>query len=344
MTLISAINDHGHPIIISDRAISQQGTSNSILLPSTNEKTVRLTPVVDFNVKTIIIQEILCIGFSGAVSVIENLISDIQDFFLHRLAGLETLNELISTLEYATECSVVYMLGEHDDEGDQVLVLRTGNWLLDQSRPDLTVLSCGSGATDWNTQLLSSFSYLDDCEVTSKFCRQRILQACIAFLMKERLTAEHLLDGWGGGFDLVYYDNGKFQRLNDLAYAFYAIDISNPDKVLTPISIIHQKYIDGKVVIRHFEKKGFQIYIISEFNDKVPYTEENPDCVSREIISCIHLFDEKKHIKDLAVLFWDNNPEAEPVFYTKRDGKHFGLQFQKIYYDQLNEAVKNSMS
>ncbi|MBY0413024.1 MAG: hypothetical protein K2Q18_02610, partial [Bdellovibrionales bacterium] len=220
MTLISVINDHGFPIIISDRAISQQGTSTSILLPSTNEKSIKPTPVVDFNVKTIIIQEILCVGFSGLVSEIERLVSDIQDYFLHRPVTRKLLNELIPTLEYAKESSVVYVLSEYDEDYDQILVLRSGNWLLDQTRSNLDLLSCGSGARDWNAQFLSSTSYLDESEFNPLICRQKVLQTCISFLSTERITAQFLMDGWGGGFDLVYYENGKFKRLNDIAYAF----------------------------------------------------------------------------------------------------------------------------
>lgn len=342
MTLISVIYDHGYPLIVSDRAISQQGTSSSIILPTTNEKTIRPTPVTGFNVKTIIIQDVLCIGFSGIVSIIESLVSDIQDYFLHRAVTIEALNELLIMLEYANECSVAYVFA--DNKHDQFVIQRTGNWLLDQTRSNLDILSCGSGAREWNTQLLTSSSYLDDSEINPLFCRQRALQACISFMAKERITARNLLDGWGGGFDIVYYENGKFQRLNDVAYAFYVIDISNNDTILTPISIIHQRYTNGKVIIRHFETKGTQIYSISEFNDKLPYIEDDSNCLSKEVISCVHLFNGKNHTSDLAVLFWDNDVNAEPTLFTTRINDTFGIKFRKIYYDKLNEAVKSSMS
>lgn len=85
------INGYGFPIIISDRAISQSGSEQSIILPSTNNKTLIPTPVIDFNVKTIIIQDILCVGFARIVYDVKKMLAEIEDFFCHRTVGSDPL-------------------------------------------------------------------------------------------------------------------------------------------------------------------------------------------------------------------------------------------------------------
>ncbi|MHB1178651.1 MAG: hypothetical protein ACYCZO_10005, partial [Daejeonella sp.] len=85
-------------------------------------------------------------------------------------------------------------------------------------------------------------------------------------------------------------------------------------------------------------------YLIPEYNHKILSYEEDPNCVAKEIISCVHIFDGSTHRDDLAVLFWDTNPDAEPAFYTtKKDGK-FGVQFREEYIEKLNEAIKLFLS
>lgn len=344
MTLISVLNDCGNIIVVSDRAISQRGQFNNILLPSTNNYTISETPVVGYNVKTIIIKEILCIGFSGNVMEIESLISDVKDYFLHRQVYRETLLEIFEDSKDRYKCSVVYLLGAQGANRDQIFVLRSGSWLLNQSSVDFDVLSSGSGARDWTSEILSNLSLLREDSIDTKYSRQRVLLSCITFLAKERITPQLLLDGWGGGFDVVYYDDNKFNRLDNVAYAFYVVDISNTNAILTPISIIHQKYSSGKVIIRHFEKRRSQMYIISEFNNKTSYIEDDPECIAYEVISCVHLFNGEEHLSDLAVLFWDTNLNAEPALFTTRKEGKFGIKFREIYYEKLKEAIEDCIS
>ncbi|MDN3587170.1 hypothetical protein QWY86_10855 [Pedobacter aquatilis] len=316
----------------------------NIILPTTNGRTNATNPVVGFHIKTIIIQDLLCIGFSGQVNEIESLLTDLQDFYMHRKVSCETLMEIYHELNQQYSVSAIYALAEENDEKHQIMVVRSGNWIFEDSRLNFHMLSAGSGASDWTSEILLSAAFQSEDDIDAPFSRQRALQSCIKWIMKERITDRHLINGWGGGFDLVYFENGKLQRLDNFAYAFYAVDISNEDTVLTPISVIHQRYTNGKLIIRHFEKNGFQTYAIPEFNNKTDYSEDQPDCYAREVISCIHLFDGGKHLLDLGVLFWDSNPNAELAFSTTGENGQFGIRFREIYHDKLKEAITSFTS
>lgn len=345
MTLVSVVNSHGNIVVVSDRAISDKYKSNKILLPSTNDYTNQPTQIVGYNVKTILVKEILCIGFSGIVSEIELLISDIEDYFLYRPVNKDTLIEVFSELKDRYTCSAIYLLGAQGINKDQILVLRSGYWIIDQSRIDLDIVSSGSGASDWTLEILSNFNILEGELFDSKSSRQCVLQSCIKFLGNERITQQILSNGWGGGFDLIYYDDNKFKRLDNVAYAFYVVDISNTN-TLTPLSIIHQGYSYGNVIIKHYEERGFQTYVISELGNKTVYRDNvTSECIAHEVISCIHLFNGKEHVSDLAVLFWDNNPDnIEPALFTTRDNGIFGIKFRDIYFEKLKEAIEDYLS
>lgn len=345
MTLVSVVNSHGNIVVVSDRAISDNYESNKILLPSTNDYTNQPTTIVGYNVKTILVKEILCIGFSGIVYEIELLISDIEDYFLHRPVNKDTLMEVFSELKDRYSCSAIYVLGAQGNHKDQILVLRSGYWIIDQSRIDLEIISSGSGAADWTSEVLENFIIVEGELFDSKFSRQFVLQSCIKFLGNERITQEILSNGWGGGFDIIYYDDDKFKRLDNVAYAFFGVDISNIN-TLTPLSIIHQGYSPGNAIIKHYEKRGFQTYVIPELGNKTVFDDNVcSESIAYEVISCIHLFKEKEHISDIAVLFWDNDPSnVEPTLFTTREGGIFGIKFRDIYFEKLKEAIENYLS
>ncbi|WP_461791573.1 hypothetical protein [Pedobacter sp.] len=336
MSLISLIIDNGYPMIVGDRAISDQGKLSTIVLPSTNRLTVTPTPVVEFNIKTIIVQDILCVGFAGDVPIIEALVVEIRDFFLHRKVTLASLAELFHSLQSATRCAAIFVLPVMGE--DRFVVLRLGEWSIAESG-EVMLVSAGSGAKDWGTNFLQTYPYLTEKEFTPLFYRQRVLNTCMKFMLNERVTAQTLLDGWGGGFDLVYFQDGKFKRLNNLAYVFYVIDMakSNPNPV--PISIVHQQYVNGKVLVTHFESEGLETYNFAEFGDRMPCEGGSRECVAAEVISCVHIFNGRTHLSDLGVLFWDENPDAPPALSTAIKDGQFGIQFRELYRDKIKEAI-----
>lgn len=337
MTLVSMIYSHGVPVIVTDRAISQKGNTEPVLLPTTNAYTMKPTPVVGFNVKSIIIKDILCVAFSGVVSVIEELLSEIKDYFLYREVNHLNLKQLHDSLDFQG-CSVLFSLGGEAMDGN-ILVLKVGAWAESQERVNLDVHSCGSGADTWNKYLVEHMAYVDDSELTIEYIMQYVLSSCMAFLNHERKYKEYLRDGWGGGFDLIFYTGSIFKRLDNVVYAFHKIDISQPGYPM-PVSLIHNTYKENTAICRNFTAEGYGIFVVPEFNNKLPREEENPDFTCENIISCIHIFNDKEHLHDLSVMFWDYNKNAEPPAYTRKLNGKYGVQFRKEYDEQIVKAYK----
>ncbi|NCD69517.1 hypothetical protein [Mucilaginibacter agri] len=343
MTLISMINGHGFPVIISDRAISEAGNKKPVILPSTNKHTSQNTPVIDFNVKTIIIQDVLCVAFAGNVTGIKQLQADISDYFLYRRVNKGNLKELLGTLKYNDDVSVLFAIGGPEFSNNQIMVVYKGNWLNDQSRENLDVLSCGSGAEAWTKHLVENSGYLDESEISVHFCKQRALLTCISFLNQERQSITNLMDGWGGGFDVVYYDKGVFHRFDQLTYAFHVVKVEQPTQI-APISLIHNSYQNGNAIVRHLTADGYQNYLIPQFNERFPRLEEDPNCISRDIVTCIRLLKDGGSYCDLVVLIWDNDPQAAPYFYTTRKDNNFGVLFSDIYIKKVREAISSYLA
>jgi hypothetical protein len=344
MTLVSMINGYGFPVIVTDRAISDPENLHQAILPTTNRTPKSPTHVVEFNVKSIIIKSILCVAFAGKVPVIEQLHTEILDFFIHRNVNPETLNEFLATLTYSDkDVSVLYALGGPEFPNNTIMVARSGDWLLDDSRENLRLLSGGSGKNTWTTHFKENVAYLDESEVSAELCRQRVLLTCISFVNQERANPENLMDGWGGGFDIVYYENGSFHRYDDLAYAFYRTDI-NHQHFLLPLSVIHNSYEHGNVLVRNMTADETENHLITQFNDKTPLPNVDSHCSSKDVVTCVHIYDGPKPISALVVLYWDSNPDTEPCFYTTRKDGTFGIYFTPAYFNKVKEAVRLFLS
>jgi hypothetical protein len=338
MTLISMINGYGRPLIISDRAISERGTLSTVLLSSTNNKTFSPTPVIDFNVKTLIIQDILCVTFSGRVTILEEIHRDISDFFLYRQVNKVTLNEFLTSNEYGQGYSLLFAMGGSEFP-DQLFVLKIGDWIQEQGHDNIDVLSCGSGAMDWTSYLMQKLNYHDDDDHSEESSLQNILSACMAFLNLERKSTINLRNGWGGGFDVVCFQDGKFHRFEDITYIFYKYDFTMPGQPAV-LSVIHNSYINGDVIVRHFTEAGFEIYHIPQLNNRLPITEIDPNCSSKNVVSCVYLYEGQQFHSDLGVMFWDTNPDADPAIFTTRENGMFGIRFRDEYIKQIKKAIK----
>lgn len=339
MTLISMINGYGFPVIVSDRAISAPG-KRGVVLPTTNREPFDLTPVIEFRVKTVIIKDVLCVAFAGNVAAIEKLYDDIADFFLHRTVDTENLKQLLNALEFDRDVSFLIALGGPEYKDNRVMVVHTADFINDNSKENLDIISCGSGAMRWTEYFVANAGYLEPTGVRSLDSKQRALLACISFVSHEQFSTAQLSDGWGGGFDIVYYEDGRFHRYDQVTYALYAVDIDNRDR-LQPVNIIHNSYDHGNVIVRNLMADNPQIHFIRQFRSiGTAPSNLSMNCESKDIVSCVFLHKNKEYYDSLAVFVDDADPNAPPLFYTTiKDGK-FGVQFRPIYIDKIKEAIR----
>jgi len=341
MTLISMINGNGYPVIVSDRAISLPDSKQKVILPTTNQETYSPTPVAEFRVKTVIIKDILCIAFAGEVYSIEQVYDWIVDFFLHRPINAQTYKEMLDEIHYGNEISVLFALGGPEFTENRLMVAYSGEWIRDQSKEKLDIISCGTGASRWTEHFVNYAPYLERTGIRSVDCKQRALLSCISFLSHEQKTTELLQDGWGGGFDVVYYEKGQFHRYENLSYAFYYCNADSPDR-LTSYSVIHNSYLQGNAIVRNLAADNPKIHIIRQFRDQEPLGQKllTLDCKSYEVVSCIFIYKEGKYHSDLVVFVDDTDPSAPPMLFTTIKDDKFGVQYRPIYIDKLKEAVR----
>lgn len=348
MSLVSLISNYGSPIIVSDRAFSKTGELKPTYVPTINKEIDfsrfdQKSGIYSFGMKTTIVQNILCVGFSGVVADLKEAYSNIHDYFIHRPVNAKTLKDFFSEYNFHEykESSFIFILGRPDIDKNYVEVTRFGNWSFRENASYQELLSTGTGAEAWDNKFASQAPYLDNNKIFISECIQKVLITCIQFINREKKSPDNLLEGWGGGFDIVYYHDDKFHRLNDIAYAFWRVDINMPEQ-LHFRSFIHDSYNTKHLIIRNFSLKEHQTYQLTELIEN--QTENNPSSMiisSKRVISLIELWDDQQNLGNIAIAY--QSPSDEPLFKTRDDNGNLSIAFNEEYNKQLEKFVLDNI-
>ena len=335
------IYGNGYPVIVSDRAISDRQLSGKVILPTTGKETADSTSVTEFRVKTLIIKEILCVAFAGLVSEIESMRDEIVDFFLYRNVNKETLKKFLDQMPYSKDISVLFALGGPEFENNKVQVACSGQWVQDHSKEKLDIIASGSGASKWITQFIEHENYLQSSGDRLTDCKLRTLLACVKFNSNELHSTDQLQEGWGGGFDVIYYENGRFHRYDEVAYSFlYATNGGvGPIKV---ISINHNRYENGNAIVLNIDYHGNATYfVVPQFRNNAPVDTDNLvlKCKSSDVVTCIFIKKDDDTLATIVVLMKEWDELATPMFLaTELNGT-----FQYVFKPSYSEMVKESL-
>ena len=340
MSIASVIIYDNFPFVITDLAFTDIHNSNSTEIPSLNLSTSNVNfegirKIDGFGLKTLIVQEILSISFVGNVYGIKKLQDDVIDFFRYREVNIDTFNEMLSECDpdQYVNCSFLFVLGRHDVSPLSTTIVRIGNWISNicNENPNFSISSAGSGAEIWNEEYIKNEGFgFNGVKSLDKFIH-KILSNCMRLLSYERRSLTTLKDGWGGGFEIVYYYNGKFHKLNNTAYAFWRLDVDKGNK-LKLVSIIHNSYVTDKLIIRNIDNLNAKTYVLRQVSDlSNSKTEFSAVFDTDYIVSVVRIFQLGRNPEDIIVSHYFQSPATIlNVVYT---GKTLSFKFsEEIIY------------
>lgn len=346
MSLASIIYGNGYPIIVSDRAISERGFMGKVILPSTGQESIGDTPVVDFRVKSIIIKEILCVAFVGLVIEIERMCEIIVNHFHIHEVNKETLGVFLSEMTHTEDISVLFALGGPEFDQNKVMVACSGQWLQDHTKDKLDVFASGSGASEWIRHLLEYHNYVASVGDRLTDCKHRALLACVRYMAKELYTIEQLMDGWGGGFDIIYYHDGQFHRYDEITYVYLYARVENIDSPLI-ISINHNSYDNGNAIVVNIDRESnYNNCVISGFYHSAEVNSKDvaKTCKSSDVVTCVFLRGDVDEANIVVGLTKDVSESTEPIFLGRSCGDKFEYAFKPAFGKSLSNGLKSFVS
>lgn len=248
MTLIVSTLAGNCPLLLGDLLISVHGTPvrKQVHLPIQD---VYVVGDADYAItglaqKTCVVTPNLAVGWSGSKVVAKTIILEmLQSFTSGRPVTFDELGKFFHDLNFP-EANAVQMVG---------LVLEDKTIVRDfrcNARTHKSVLLgeiqlAGSGS-DHLIEVLQNFSApFISAGNPNDFVSAvgNLLMVACGVLGEEMNTRANLSHFYGGGLEIVYLNKGKFEKLGNITYVFWAVNVVAQDKLeIAPQVAVHFSY------------------------------------------------------------------------------------------------------
>ncbi len=279
MTLIAAFKAFEVPIIFGDILISQTGdVKPHIKLPTLPDSTVEdlmpsewMRTVTHLRRKVCIINKHFAVAWAGNLLGAKYVIKKMRSEFHDGLIDRKNLNQFFNNLETLgteTNCIVIGWIIEKSNMYSFKWESQS-KYLMFSSDPYFS----GSGKNDFFTKHVEHIKTIQNQRFKSKIgyaVREAIMIAC-EMIGSELLFGDNLLELYGGGFEFVYLEKGKFRQLNDIVFLFWTVTNFDSNTIsfsLDPL-ILEYRYSNDYLLINSLRQsasyKSGNLSLNSEF-------------------------------------------------------------------------------
>lgn len=325
MSLVACVTNYGMPLIISDFAISTFDECKPIEIPIINKKYADEDfngelKIEGYHIKTIIVKDKICAGFTGQFHQIRNAIRFVIDYFLYRDVTPENFSALIEEMDYSKNfpgTSAIFLMGRPDIAPMSGMLIKFGTWKSELHPTYDQMFTSGTGAEEWHQCFTQQSSYQDQGkEIYIREILHKALLTAMYFLKEELTGPVNLRNGWGGGFDLIYYESGNFKRLQKVSFVFWTVNIAEAEWVFYPKTILMYSYVGENLFIHNFNGE-LRTYCIQPIVN-ISSTSEVPDIInysSSMLTSHISIFNGEAEVSSIIVV--DGTMVGDEIFHTK---------------------------
>ena len=255
MTLIAAMTGQGLPVLMGDLLLSSpkrvaQATTNVPTIGDVAELFAESQRVpTGLCQKLCILDDRLAIGWSGGHMAARTVMNELKAHLASGRATPEELEALLGGMEEIRRGQVDLVgLLVHDD---RVLSFGSRRARLFNSSYG-TVRAAGTGASALES-LANSMKLTRMSESTNP-----LIAPILAFvgmsggmIAEELRTAKSLQNYYGGGFELVTYNRGRLEKLDDITYVFWtANEETDGWNISPPRAVIKLSYKSDILIIR----------------------------------------------------------------------------------------------
>ncbi|WP_153040882.1 hypothetical protein [Pseudovibrio sp. Ad13] len=238
--------------------------------------------------KLFIINDNLAVGLSGSFLHMRSFLDDLRERNrVHRLVTSEDMHQFID--EYVRsphgaitlkEITALALLQER--HGCNYFVLG------DKARESCSttdtkgfgnVLSIGSGQQSVLDEVarIDKYNFIQPNTHGMKVDRFHAALAKVLALLSQlnkldSLTSKYLLEYWGGGYEVIYYNGKKFQFLDDYSSVNWLFDISQNKPQFVPLSLIKYKREENYSVFFCNQNGEFHIFAGSDISESCKRT------------------------------------------------------------------------
>ena len=377
MTLIACTVTKNIPFLIGDILFSSKAGREIMQLPTNNfDINVYLpknttTKPDSLSQKIYIIRDNLCIILAGLEAEMKDLLVSFKKWCNIYFAS-EVINEthIIEFFEhYDFQSSFlkshfgIILVDRVDDNLLNTKFITNNGWGLLNTDIFDDVHACGSGQESF----LSIVKELGNFKSgLNKEDLMSIIQSNISLVAKiltlEKITLHTLMDHWGAGFETVFYNNDRFEKMDKIAYIISVGDFDDEGNIGVPIprSILYYQYHNDILFITaievlkskkvNYEDKIIITSILGEYdvNLHIVPSIERVDILSDSDYPADYSFNTFKISMGYCLLhnkinpfypsYFSFHPEATVAY---EHGKSIEIKIPKVYNDDIAMNSKN---
>lgn len=243
MTMIASIINDTNSILVSDLLISNSSKSEGVRIPAVPDNLDRYLPdgsdsyPIDLNQKTYILKKNVCVAFSGKILCFKQFFEDLKIFCkVHDLIGVDELSLFLNERKDETwkEFSFIIHLVVDCQRTIRIARFVHGRGHYRKLGGSDEIYSSGSGSEDFIRESLVEGKF--QTENSSEYWRtiQRNSILICRLLCREWLSLYTIRKLWGGGFELVYLNNGTFCKADQITYVINHEKFDTDGKLLFP--------------------------------------------------------------------------------------------------------------
>jgi len=363
MTLVAVAESNKWPVLFGDLLISRtdRPPNSGIHLPTqdlTSLDEEETGPFISgLTQKLCVVTENLAVGWSGTKIYARTVIQDMMELFKPGYpVTLRDVEKFFESIDYpeAKEVRMVGMVLAHDKLGRfGRKAEKTTSPLFDEIR------FAGSGSRHF-LHMLKNFDISTLAETGEPPDLLRTIGKTLllsSYLIGDEIdTGSNLSSFYGGGFEIVSINNGKFEKFGNITYLFWGVELLSPNELnlwVHPLAIKFS-YNNDILLIRRTEfvrqelkdlstSKHDAVFIVDPIHRSIDKSEieeikraELPDLNSA--ILC-HYFSVKFPGAKPRILVVMDKGQVEMVKFMKQDKKVI-LAFHKNFTDRLFGLVR----
>ena len=201
--------------------------------------------------KVIIVSDNCMIAWAGQAVVARTAIRELKELASRELLNFQSLDQFLQSFRCSEHGDSVQFIGCLIDDSKAIYFSLGG------SRFDIQkwgeVRSAGTGSEDLHS-VLTRFELpqvFDASETNPQYAILRALMITGHLLQVELTTHSPLLQYYGGGYEIATLVDGKFQKIGNIVYLFWDINVTNEGVGLSyPYHVVKIEYLKDILVMR----------------------------------------------------------------------------------------------
>jgi len=209
------------------------------------------------NQKISILKDNVCCAVAGDVPPLKEFLKRLRYFCASRPSvSISDMNAFLTAYQLpqsGSGVSFLLLVVEREHDGYPLGLFHRGNWTPLTTDLFGEVIAAGSGASSFLEGLQRDVTLRSGYpEDSLDRAIQRTVILIASLLAEERSILHTVKKHWGAGFEVVYFDGNKFQKLDNITYVINQGRYDAGGKVLEvpiPAVVLHYKYHGDLLVI-----------------------------------------------------------------------------------------------